>query len=448
MKKHNPLLYPAIEARRTGLKAYFNAAATGLEMQKAMVNAAAAYGLASKPYAKLATDMIDASLEMSERFARDYKKPEFNLGVEEEIVEDKAFGRLLHFKRDTTRNDPKVLLVAPMSGHYATLLRDTVKELLPNHDVYITDWKDARDVPTSKGDFGLDDYISYLKDFIKTVGPETHVIAVCQPTVATMAAVSRLAQEKDDCQPLSMTLMAGPLDVRRAETEVTKLANSKPIEWFEENMIGQVPYNYEGAGRFVYPGFVQLFSFMSMNPEKHTDAHIEMFKALVDGDEKTAKKRKDFYDEYLAVCDLPAKFYIETVQKVFIDPQLAQGTLTHNGQPVDPAAITKTALLTIEGGKDDISAPGQTTVAHDLCKGLKADQKYHYLQPEAGHYGVFAGSGWRNDIEPRITGFIREVGAKNGITYDPAAESKIPENYTPPQPPKKAANDPKFKKVA
>lgn len=448
MKKHNPLLYPAIEARRTGLKTYFNAMAAGLNMQKTMVDAAAAYGFAPKPYAKLATDVIDASLEMSERFARDYKKPEFNLGVDEEIVEDKAFGRLLHFKRDTTRNDPKVLLVAPMSGHYATLLRDTVKELLPDHDVYITDWKDARDVPLSKGDFGLDDYISYLKDFIKTVGPETHVIAVCQPTVATMAAVSRLAQEKSDCQPLSMTLMAGPLDVRRAETEVTKLASSKTIEWFEENMIGQVPATYPGAGRFVYPGFVQLFSFMSMNPEKHSDAHIEMFKALVDGDDKTAKKRKDFYDEYLAVCDLPEKFYIETVLKVFIDPHLAQGKLTHNGKPVDPSAITKTALLTIEGGKDDISAPGQTTVAHDLCTGLKADQKFHYLQPDAGHYGVFAGSGWRADIKPTVAGFIRETGAKNGILYDPAITSKIPENYRPPQPRKKAANDPKFKKAA
>ena len=457
-KKHNPLLYPSHEAQRFGVKAYFNALSAGLAFQETMVNLAQLYGLAPKSYAELTKDILSASHEMSERFAKDYTKPEFNLGetqiggktvtVTEEIVEDKAFGSLLHFKRDADRNDPKLLIVAPMSGHYATLLRDTVAEMLPNHDVYITDWKDARDVPLSKGDFGLDDYIDYVKGFIEKIGPGAHVMAVCQPTVATLAAVSLLAEEKSPCQPLSMTLMGGPLDTRAAQTEVTKLAESKPIEWFEENLIGQVPAHYQGAGRLVYPGFVQLFSFMAMHPEKHIQSHLEMFNHLMEGNSDKADKIKAFYDEYLAVCDLPGKFYLETVQKVFIDQQLAKGTLEHDGKLIiKPAAIKHTALLTIEGEKDDISAPGQTTSAHKMCKGLKAGQKYHYLQPGAGHYGIFNGKGWRDDIAPRITGFIREMGERHGMSYDPASEGVMPKPFTPHQDdaPKKAQKPPKHR---
>lgn len=456
MRKHNPLLYPAHEAQRFGLKAYFNALSAGLAFQEAMTNMAEAYGLAPKSYADLTRDILSASHEMSERFAKDYTKPEFNLKetqiggkavtVTEEIVEDKAFGSLLHFKRDTDRDDPKLLIVAPMSGHYATLLRDTVAEMLPNHDVYITYWKDARSVPLSKGDFGLDDYIDYVKGFIEKIGPGAHVMAVCQPTVATLAAVSLLAEEKSPCQPLSMTLMGGPLDTRAAETEVTKLAKSKPIEWFEENLIGQVPANYKGAGRMVYPGFVQLFSFMAMHPEKHIQSHMDMFQHLMEGNIDKADKIKAFYDEYLAVCDLPGKFYLETVEKVFIDQQLAKGTLEHDGKRIKPAAIGKTALFTVEGEKDDISAPGQTTAAHKMCKGLKPDQKFHYLQPGVGHYGIFNGKSWRDEIAPRITGFIRDIGAKNGQHYAPASKCTKPKPFAPVQDnlPPKRTHRPKY----
>ena len=441
MKKHNPLLYPAHEAQRFGLKTYFNALSAGLAFQETMLAAQQMYGLAPKPYEDFAKDILSASREMSERFAKDYTKPEFNLkethiggkavAVTEEIVEDRAFGSLLHFKRDTNRDDPKLLIVAPMSGHYATLLRDTVAEMLPNHDVYITDWKDARGVPLSKGDFGLDDYIDYVKGFIEKIGPGAHVMAVCQPTVATLAAVSLLAEEKSPCQPVSMTLMGGPLDTRAAETEVTKLAESKPIEWFEANLIGQVPAQYSGAGRLVYPGFVQLFAFMSMHPEKHVESHIDMFNYLFQGKHEQADKKKAFYDEYLAVCDLPAKFYLETVQKVFIEQQLARGVLEHDGKLINPGAIKHTALLTIEGEKDDISAPGQTTAAHKMCKGLNAKQKLHYLQPDTGHYGIFAGSGWRDDIAPRITGFIRDRAEQNGVHHAPASKSVMPQTFAP-----------------
>ncbi|MDF3023577.1 MAG: polyhydroxyalkanoate depolymerase [Alphaproteobacteria bacterium] len=453
--RHNPLLYPAIEARRVGLKATFNTMAIGLEFQSAMVRMAEAFGAAPKAYTDLAKDVIKASKEMSERFARDYVKPEFDLPetkidgkpvrVTEEIVNDKAFGSLLHFKRDTDRNDPKLLIVAPMSGHFATLLRDTVKEMLPNHDVYITDWKDAKGIPLSAGEFGLDEYIDYVKEFIKTVGKDAHVMAVCQPTVATMAAIASLAEEKSEFQPASMTLMAGPLDIREAETQVTKLAQSKPIEWFQDNLIGEVSANHAGAGRMVYPGFVQLFSFMSMNPDSHNKKHIDLFNDLIQGNDEKATKTKKFYDEYLAVADLPAKFYLETVEKVFIDPQLAKGTLEHHGKKVNPAAIKKTALFTVEGAEDDISAPGQTTVAHKLAAGLKPEQKFHHLQEGVGHYGTFSGRGWREGIAPRITGFIRDIAKKNGIEYAPASNAvkpeKWPENKLPPaaKPPKLAA---------
>jgi len=460
MKKHNPLLYPAHEAQRFGARSYFNAMSLSLSLQSSMLNAASLYGFPPKPFADLAKDVLAASHEMSERFAHEYTKPAFNLKttpiagkdvtVTEEIVSDKAFGNLLHFKRDTDRDDPKLLIVAPMSGHYATLLRDTVAQMLPNHDVYITDWKDAREVPLSQGDFGFDDYVSYVKDFLKTIGPDAHVMAVCQPTVPVLAAVSRLAQEDSKYQPLSMTLMGGPIDTRVSGTDVTELAKSKPIEWFEENLIGQVPANYGGAGRLVYPGFVQLFSFMSMHPDKHTEAHIDMFYFMVKGAREKANKRKAFYDEYLAVCDLPAKFYLETVQKVFIDQSLAKGELTHNGEKVDPGAIKKTALFMVEGENDDISALGQTTAAATLTPGLKDSQKFHYIESGAGHYGIFNGHGWREDIAPRVTGFIRDAGKKAGVTYDAPSASTMPEKFeadAPTPPPARKDPNPVSKNV-
>lgn len=441
MTKHNPFLYPAHEAQRRGLKAYFNALAAASGWQQAMVSMAEAYGLAPKPYAELAKDILSASAEMSERLAKDYTKPEFNLretsiggakvAVTEEVIEDKAFGSLLHFKRDTDRDDPKLLIVAPMSGHYATLLRDTVAEMLPNHDVYITDWKDAREVPLANGDFGLEDYIGYVKGFIEKIGPGAHVMAVCQPTVATLAAVSLLAEENSACQPLSMTLMGGPLDTRAAATDVTKFAESRPIEWFQQNLIGEVPVGYAGAGRLVYPGFMQLFAFMSMNPDKHIKSHLDLFGHLVNGNGEKAEKIKAFYDEYLAVCDLPAKFYLDTVQKVFIDQELARGTLTYHGQRVKPDAIRKTALFTVEGGKDDISAPGQTLAAHGFCTGLDPGRKFHYLQADAGHYGIFNGRGWREEIAPRITSFIRKAAVDNGLHHAPASASIAPSQVRP-----------------
>jgi poly(3-hydroxybutyrate) depolymerase len=365
---------------------------------------------------------------MSELLSKDYTKPTFGLtatsiaatkvSVTEEVLLDKDFGTLLHFKRDVNRNDPKVLIVAPMSGHHATLLRDTVARLLPHHDVYITDWKDARTVPVTKGDFGFDDYVAYVQDFIKAIGPETHVLAFSQSTVPALAAVSLMAEEGAEGQPLSMTLMGGPIDTRAAETGITRLVRGKSLDWFSDNMIAEVPEKYAGAGRLVYPGFLQLFSFMAMNPGRHQQSYLDLFKHLADGDDGKAGKIKAFYNEYLAVCDLPGKFYLETIQKVFLDQELAKGTMACHGKKVNPAAITKTALMTVEGGKDDIVAPGQTAAAHGLCPGLQEDQHFHYLQKEADHYGIFGGPLWREDICPRITGFIREIAARHGLTYD------------------------------
>jgi poly(3-hydroxybutyrate) depolymerase len=437
---YNAFLYPLTEMQRLGRKMWFNPMATWLSTQSAMVSMAQSCKLVPKiftPYAELATDVLDASATMAERAGRDYQtKPAFNLnettiagkvvGVREEVALERPFGNLLHFKRDTHRNDPKLLLVAPMSGHYATLLRDTVASLLPHHDLYITDWKNARDIPLSEGDFGLDDYIDYVKEFINQVGPGSHVMAVCQPTVATLAAVSELAREKSPNQPLSMTLMAGPLDVRAAATKVTEYASSRPIDWFERNVVSEVPFGYAGAGRKVYQGEVQLASFMGMNLGHHIKSHIDMFNHLMNGNTDKADKLQKFYDEYLTACDLPARFYLETVQRVFIDPELAQGKLRHHGQLVDPSQIHGTALFTVEGEKDDISAPGQTTVAHRLCSGLNADQKFHYLQPGAGHYGVFSGSSYRAFIAPRITGFIRDTAMRHGLRHDQADGQMVP----------------------
>lgn len=442
MSRHNPVMYAFHEWHSHGLRAYFSMMSLALSYQRALLDTASTYGLTPTTLTSEAHKLIAATQEISSRMSKHYGKPDFALhhttigkdkiAVTEEVVEDRPFANLLHFKRDTKRNDPKVLIVAPMSGHHATLLRDTVKQLLPAHDVYITDWKDAKHVPAAAGDFGFDDYVTYVKDFLKTVGPDAHVIAVCQPTVPCLAAVARLADEKSPVQPASLTLMGGPVDVRAAETEVTTFAHSKPIEWFSKNMLGRVPAKYAGAGRLVYPGFLQLASFVSMNPEKHAKSHQDLFTHSYQGNTEKADKIKSFYDDYFAVCDLPGKFYIETVDRVFIHQDLPDGKMKHEGKKVDLGAIGKTAILSIEGENDDISAPGQTSAVHALTTGLKPEMKYHLLQQGAGHYGIFSGSTWREHISLRVNGFIRKVGADKGKKYDALpsnVQSVVPDRW-------------------
>ncbi len=327
--------------------------------------------------------------------------------VTEKVAMHRGFGDLLHFERETKNKDPKVLLVAPMSGHHATLLRGTVKALLPAHDVYVTDWTDARTVPLSEGRFGLDEYISYLMDFFHHLGDDVHVIAVCQPAPLVLATVALMAADKDPCQPLTMTLMGGPVDTTASETEVTKLASSRPLEWFKRNMVAKVPLYYPGAAREVYPGFMQLGAFISMNAMRHVNAHVQMFQHLIKGDGDSADAHRRFYDEYLAVMDITSEFYLETLECVFQQHHLPNGTMRWKGQTVDPAKIKKTALMTVEGELDDISSPAQTYAAHDLCSSLPEEKRAHLLQKQVGHYGIFNGRRWREKIRPGISEFIR-----------------------------------------
>ena len=326
-------------------------------------------------------------------------------GIEEETVLSLPFGALLHFKKvgDTAApQQPPVLLAAPLSGHFATLLRETVRTLLQDHDVYITDWHNARDVGLWHGGFGLDDYIGYLMAFLQTIGPDAHMVAVCQPCVAALAATALLAEDKDPAQPRSLTLMAGPVDCRVNPTGVNELAVSQPIEWFEKNLISHVPLPHPGFMRRVYPGFVQLSAFMSMNLERHKDAFKNIYRHLDEGRVDEAQAIQKFYDEYLAVNDLPAEFYLETVRKVFQTYDLPRGELTWKGRAVNPAAIRRTALMTVEGERDDICSVGQTVAAQDLCTGIKPYLKTHHIQTGVGHYGVFSGRKWHEQIYPRV----------------------------------------------
>ncbi len=363
---------------------------------------------------------LAAGAELFERTTRRYTKPAFGLAetnvngvrvaVHEEIVWKKPFCQLLHFKRDlpeTARRGPTILMVAPMSGHYATLLRGTVETMLPYADVYITDWTDARTVSLSEGMFDLDDYIDYLIEIFQHLGPDTHVMAVCQPSVPVLAAVSLMEARKDKCVPASMTLMGGPIDTRQNPTAVNKLAEEKGIGWFRENAVMPVPWPNPGFMRMVYPGFLQLSGFMSMNLDRHITAHKDFFMHLVKNDGDSAEKHRDFYDEYLAVMDLTAEFYLQTVETVFIRHDLPKGQMKHRGKLVDPKAIRRVALLTVEGENDDISGVGQTEAAHKLCENIPADMRHHYLQPAVGHYGVFNGSRFRSEIAPRILDFMR-----------------------------------------
>jgi poly(3-hydroxybutyrate) depolymerase len=408
-----------------------------------LIESARQWGLVP-PFADDIQRILKANQEISARLAADYPKPEFGLndtiingeavGVKEVIVDDKAFGALLNFERDTDRNDPPVLLIAPMSGHYASLLRDTVRHLLPSHDVYITDWKNARDVPVEEGDFSLDDYISYVEDFIKKMGPDTNVIAVCQATVPALAAVSHIAKTDPEGQPATLTLMAGPLDPAAAPTEVTKFADRTSLEWIQRYMIGKVPKGYAGEGRDVYPGFLQGAAFVSMNPQNHIDSHRRLYSYYIDGDNNTAsreaaRKIELFYNDYWAFMDMAARYFLDTNGRVFMEPELPNGTMMYNGSLIEPGAITRTAVKTVEGANDAISAPGQTVAVHSWLTGLPPEMKYHHLQEGAGHYGNFSGKKYAAEIAPRITEFIRR---KSDTEYDPPASPVIiPSQYRP-----------------
>jgi polyhydroxyalkanoate depolymerase len=328
------------------------------------------------------------------------------IAVVEEAVHATPFATLLRFRKVGVAGQPRVLIVAPMSGHFATLLRETVRTMLADHDVYITDWHNARDVPMSAGRFGLDEYIAHVVDFLGIMGSGAHLLAICQPCVAALAAVALMAEDEHPATPASLTLMAGPIDCRVSPTEVNRLASARPIEWFERHLIATVPPRYDGAGRRVYPGFLQLMAFMNMNLERHVASFREYYAALVDGDDEKAHATRSFYEEYLAVSDLPAEFYLETVQRVFQDYALPKGELAWRGRRIDTAAIRRTALLTVEGERDDICALGQTLAAQDLCPNVRQYLRTHYVQAGAGHYGVFSGRRWSQQIYPVVRDVI------------------------------------------
>jgi poly(3-hydroxybutyrate) depolymerase len=360
--------------------------------------------------------IVAASLDVFAHAAASRGKPEFGLHetkvgrkivpVREEIALRKPFGQLLHFAKEGVTGQPKLLIVAPLSGHYATLLRGTVERMLPKHDVFITDWRDAKLVPLSGGSFNLDDYIDYLVEFLEAIGPGAHMLAVCQPAVPAYAAVSLMNADKHPCRPKTLTMMGGPIDTREAPTAVNTLATQRPHAWFQRNVIATVPMIYAGAGRKVYPGFLQLAGFMTMNLGNHLVSHWEMFKHLVDGDDEGADATRHFYDEYLSVCDMAAEYYLQTVDVVFQRHLLPKGEMMHRGRFVDPKAIKDTALLAIEGERDDISGIGQTRAALDLASKLAGSKKEYLLAKGVGHYGIFNGRKWRDQIAPVVENFI------------------------------------------
>lgn len=361
-----------------------------------------------------------AACDLLSRAGLSHRRPAFGIdhtevegrpvAISEVAVSSTPFATLLHFRKEAADPPgealPKVLVVAPQAGHFATLLRGTVRTLLPEHDVYITDWHNARDVPLSAGRFGFEEYIAHIIGFLEVLGPQSHLLAVCQPCVPVLAAVALMAEDNHWAQPRSMTLMAGPVDTRINPTKVNELAAGKPISWFERNLISTVPWVHDGAGRRVYPGFMQLMAFMSMNLDRHAKAHEKLYFHLVRGEQAEAQAIRSFYDEYFAVSDLSAEFYLETVDMVFQRALLAKGELTFRGRRVDPSAIRRTALLTVEGERDDICAPGQTLAAHDLCGGIKPFMKHHHLQAGAGHYGVFSGRRWESQVYPIVRNMI------------------------------------------
>jgi poly(3-hydroxybutyrate) depolymerase len=363
-----------------------------------------------------ATRNLTAAYELIARAGLTHARPAFGIGsvtvgnreveVREEAAAATPFGTLLHFKKDVAAAQPRVLMVAPLSGHFATLLRATVRTLLPEHDVFITDWHNARDVPLTAGRFGVDEYVDHLIKFLEVMGPGTHMLAVCQPCVAALAAAAAMADADHPAQPRSLTLMAGPIDTRVNPTRVNELAKTRSIDWFERNLIASVPLRHPGAFRRVYPGFVQLAAFMSMNIDRHVKAHRELYENLANGEAEKAAIIKAFYDEYFAVLDLTAEFYLETVRLIFQEHALPRGRLDYRGRRVDPAAIRRTMLFTVEGERDDICAVGQTVAAHDLCGNLRPYLKRHHMQAGVGHYGVFSGKRWENQIYPLLKNVI------------------------------------------
>ena len=359
--------------------------------------------LAYAPFARRLAASSDLFLRVTQR----YEKPKWRIDEAElEVAQEKPFCRLLHFRQDAPKRH-KVLLVAPLSGHHATLLRDTVRALLPEHDVWVTDWVDARMVPLTAGTFHLADYVDYVREWIRLLSPDVHVISVCQPTVPVLAAIALMASRGEPHAPLTMTMMGGPIDARRSPTAVNNLAMRKPIGWFEQHVIDRVPPKYPGYMRMVYPGFLQHLGFVAMNPDRHLVAHWDYYNHLLEGDGESAASHRRFYDEYNAVLDMPAEYYLDTVKAVFQDFALPKGRMFLRGELVRPQAIRATALLTIEGELDDISGNGQTEAAHLLCLNIPRERREHYVAPGVGHYGIFSGRRWREMIFPRVREFIR-----------------------------------------
>jgi poly(3-hydroxybutyrate) depolymerase len=415
------MLYQLYEAQRAMMSPFAEFASASAKLYT--------HPLSPFAHAPMAQRMA-AGLDLMHRLAKEYEKPEFgiqgvNVGgidvaVQEQVAVHKPFCRLLRFKRFTDnpealarmKNQPTVLVVAPLSGHHATLLRDTVRSLLQDHKVFITDWTDARMVPVEAGPFHLDDYIAYVQEFIRHIGADMHVMSVCQPTVPVLAAVSLMASS-GEATPRTMTMMGGPIDARRSPTAVNNLATNKSHDWFENNVIYRVPLNFPGAGRRVYPGFLQHTGFVAMNPDRHLSSHYDYFLDLIRGDEGSAESHRQFYDEYNAVLDMPAEYYLDTIRTVFQEFALVNGTWDVGGQLVRPQDIRSTALLTVEGELDDISGAGQTRAAHDLCTGVPADRRFHYDVPGAGHYGIFSGRRWREMVYPRVRDFISSHRAQH-----------------------------------
>ena len=408
------MLYQLYEAQRALLSPFAEFASASSRL----------YGHPLSPFAQMpGAQRMSAGLDLINRLAKDYEKPEFNISsvqvdgldiaVQQQAALTKPFCRLLRFKRFTDdaavlkrlKNQPTVLVVAPLSGHHSTLLRETVRELLRDHKVFITDWTDARMVPLEAGPFHLDDYVAYVQDFIRHIGADVHVISVCQPTVPVLAAISLMASAGEPT-PRTMTMMGGPIDARKSPTAVNNLAMNKPYEWFESNVIHRVPTNFPGTGRAVYPGFMQHTGFVAMNPDRHMRSHYDYFLDLIRGNDDSAEFHRGFYDEYNAVLDMPAEYYLDTIRTVFQDFSLVNGTWLVKGQLVRPQDIKTTALLTVEGELDDISGAGQTRAAHDLCTGIPKSRHRHYDAIGAGHYGIFSGRRWREKVYPTIRDFI------------------------------------------
>ena len=421
------------------------------ESQRAMLSpfsefASASSKLYSHPLSPFAhtplATRVSAGLDLMHRLAKEYEKPQFNItsvkvagtdvAVQEQVAAEKPFCRLLRFKRFTDdldlltrmKDQPTVLVVAPLSGHHSTLLRETVRQLLIDHKVFITDWTDARMVPPEAGPFHLDDYVAYVQDFIRDLGPEVNVISVCQPTVPVLAAISLLASN-GEVTPRTMTMMGGPIDARKSPTAVNNLAMNKSYEWFENNVIYRVPTNYPGGGRRVYPGFLQHTGFIAMNPDRHLKSHYDYFMDLMRGEDESAEFHRSFYDEYNAVLDMPAEYYLDTIHTVFQDFSLVNGTWEVNGKLVRPQDIRTTALLTIEGELDDISGAGQTRAAHDLCAGIPSARQFHHDVKGAGHYGIFSGRRWREDCYPVVRDFIA-AHQQSATQAEPAAKAAAP----------------------